>query len=139
MLWNSIPLTGAKKVIVMFGLNDAALYGVDKTIENFGTLFGKIKANVPDVQFYVLSATYVKAGGEKGKLTSALLRELDLALINFCDQNGYAFINIADALADADGNLKAEYCSDGFVHQTTAAYDVWTALLKGYAAAQLAP
>ena len=138
-LWNSIPLTGAKKVIVMFGLNDAALYGVDKTIENFGTLFGKIKANVPDVQFYVLSATYVKAGGEKGKLTSALLRELDLALINFCDQNGYAIINIADALADADGNLKAEYCSDGFVHQTTAAYDVWTALLKGYAAAQLAP
>lgn len=136
-LWNSIPLTGAKKVFVMFGLNDVALYGVDQTLANFATLFGKIKANVPDVQFYVLSATYVKAGGERGKLTSSLLRELNLALINFCNQNGYAFINIADALADSDGNLKAEYCSDGFVHQTNAAYEVWTALLKGYAAAQL--
>lgn len=136
-LWNSIPLTGAKKVFVMFGLNDVALYGVDQTLANFATLFGKIKANVPDVQFYVLSATYVKAGGERGKLTSSLLRELNLALINFCNQNGYAFINIADALADSDGNLKAEYCSDGFVHQTNAAYEVWTSLLKGYAAAQL--
>lgn len=136
-LWNSIPLTGAKKVFVMFGLNDVALYGVDQTLANFATLFGKIKANVPDIQFYVLSATYVKAGGERGKLTSSLLRELNLALINFCNQNGYAFINIADALADSDGNLKAEYCSDGFVHQTNAAYEVWTSLLKGYAAAQL--
>ncbi len=136
-LWQSIPLTGAKKVFVMFGLNDVGLYGVEKTIENFGTLFGKIKAAVPDVQFYVLSATYVKAGGERGKLTSANLRALNLALIDFCHANGYEFINIADPLADTDGNLKASYCSDGYVHQTTAAYDVWTALLKGYAASKL--
>ena len=100
-LWKSIPLTGAKKVFVMFGLNDVALYGVDKTIENFGTLFGKIREAVPDVQFYVLSATYVKAGGERGKLNSANLRALNVALIDFCAQNGYEFINIADALADA--------------------------------------
>ncbi len=136
-LWQSIPLTGAKKVFIMFGLNDVGLYGVEKTIENFGTLFGKIKAAVPDVQFYVLSATYVKAGGERGKLTSANLRALNLALIDFCHANGYEFINIADPLADTDGNLKAAYCSDGYVHQTTAAYDVWTALLKGYAASKL--
>ncbi len=136
-LWKSIPLTGAKKVFVMFGLNDVALYGVDKTIENFGTLFGKIREAVPDVQFYVLSATYVKAGGERGKLNSANLRALNVALIDFCAQNGYEFINIADALADADGNLKAAYCSDGYVHQTDLAYEVWTSLLKGYAAAQL--
>ena len=136
-LWESIPKTGAKKVFVMFGLNDAALYGVDKTIQNFGTLFGKIKAAVPDVQFYVMSATYVKAGGERGSLNSALLRKLNLALIDFCAQNGYEFINLADALADPDGNLKATYCSDGFVHQTNAAYEVWTKLLKGYAASKL--
>lgn len=136
-LWQSIPLTGAKKVFIMFGLNDVGLYGVEKTIENFGTLFGKIKAAVPDVQFYVMSATYVKAGGERGKLNSANLRALNLALIDFCHANGYEFINIADPLADTDGNLKATYCSDGYVHQTSAAYDVWTALLKGYAASKL--
>ena len=136
-LWDSIPKTGAKKVFVMFGLNDAALYGVDKTIENFGTLFDKIKATTPGVQFYVMSATYVKAGGERGSLNSALLRKLNLALIEFCTANGYEFINLADALADPDGNLKAAYCSDGFVHQTNAAYQVWTDLLKGYAASKL--
>ena len=135
-LWKSIPLIGAKKVFVMFGLNDVALYGVEQTVENFDTLFSKIKEAVPDVQFYVLSATYVK-DGRYGQLTSADLRSLNLALIDFCAQNGYEFINIADALADADGNLKANYCSDGSVHQTNEAYGVWTALLKGYAASQL--
>ena len=77
------------------------------------------------------------AGGFVACLNSANLRALNVALIDFCAQNGYEFINIADALADADGNLKAAYCSDGYVHQTDLAYEVRTSLLKGYAAAQL--
>ncbi len=136
-LWNSIPLTGAKKIFIMFGLNDVGLYGVDATVSNYGKLLDKIKANVPDAKFYIISATYVVKGGARGDLTSENLRKLNIALIDFCSANGYSFINIADALADSDGNLKAAYCSDGFVHQTTAAYDVWTSLLKGFAASQL--
>ncbi|MBE6938189.1 MAG: hypothetical protein E7460_06505 [Ruminococcaceae bacterium] len=141
-LWNSIPLTGAKKVFIMFGLNDIGRYSeletcVDMAVSNYDELIGKIKANAPDVEIYIISATYVLEGGEKGKVTSANLRVLNEALIDYCRDNSIEFINFADALADANGNLAAEYCSDGYVHQTNAAYDVWTALLKGYAAGVL--
>lgn len=138
-LWDSIPKTGAKKVLIMFGLNDVALYGVDKTVENMHTLMGKIKENAPDVTFYIMSATYVQKGGEKGKLNSALLREFNEALIVYCTENQVPFINLADALADTDGNLKAIYCNDGYVHHTPAAHEVWTKVLRGFAASQLKP
>ena len=106
-------------------------------VSNYRELTGRIKANAPDVQFYVISATYVVEGGEKGKVTSENMRKLTEALIDFCNESGYEFLNFADALADSNGNLALEYCSDGYVHQTNAAYDVWTALLKGYAAGAL--
>ncbi len=138
-LWNSIPLTGAKKVFIMFGLNDIGRYaelstGIDMAVSNYDELIGKIKENAPDVEIYIISATYVLEGGEKGKVTSANLRKLNEALIDYCADEGIEFINFADALADANGNLAEEYCSDGYVHQSNAAYDVWTALLRGYAA-----
>ena len=141
-LWNSVPLTGAKKVFIMFGLNDIGRYsdldyGIKMAVSNYRELTGRIKANAPDVQFYVISATYVVEGGEKGKVTSENMRKLNEALIDFCNESGYEFLNFADALADSNGNLALEYCSDGYVHQTNAAYDVWTALLKGYAAGAL--
>lgn len=141
-LWNSIPLTGAKKVFIMFGLNDVGRYseletGINMAVSNYDELIGKIKANSPEVEIYIISATYVLEGGEKGKVTSANLRRLNEALIDYCDENGIEFINFADALADGNGNLAPRYCSDGYVHQTNAAYDVWTALLKGYAAGVL--
>ena len=31
--------------------------------------------------------------------------------------NGWGFVDVAEALADENGDLAAEYCSDGFAHQ----------------------
>ena len=140
-LWNSIPLTGAKKVFIMFGLNDVGRYsdldmGISMAVSNYDELIDRIKANA-DVEVYIISATYVLEGGEKGYVTSANLRKLNEALIDYCEEEGIEFINFADALADSNGNLAPEYCSDGYVHQSNAAYDVWTALLRGYAAGEL--
>ena len=104
-------------------------------VSNYDDLIDNIKANA-DVEVYIISATYVIEGGEKGKVTSANLRKLNEALIDYCEDEDIEFINFADALADSNGNLASEYCSDGYVHQTNAAYDMWTALLRGYAAGE---
>ena len=47
-------------------------------------------------------------------------------------ENGWGFVNIAPLLADEEGNLKEEYCSDGFLHQMPAAYEIWTQALRQY-------
>ena len=136
-LWKSIPLTGAKKLFIMLGLNDVGLYGIPNSTANYKQLINNIRGAVPDISVYVISATYMLKGSEKGKLTSENLRLLNKEMIKVCRDNGYIFINIADPLSTPEGNLKPEYCSDQYVHQTNAAYQVWTKLLKGFAASQI--
>lgn len=52
-------------------------------------------------------------------------------------RNGLGYVNVADALADSNGDLAAEYCSDEFAHQNPAAYDVWVSVLRNYAKTEL--
>ena len=52
-------------------------------------------------------------------------------------ENGLGFVNIADSLADENGDLAAEYCSDEFAHQNAQAYDIWVSVLRDYAKGQL--
>lgn len=141
-LWNSIPLTGAKKVYIMFGLNDIGRYsdvteGVKTTVDLYDQLIQKIKSTTPGVEVCIISATYVIQGGDLGKLTSSNLYALNLGLIDYCNAKGIEFINITDKLTDSAGCLASQYCSDGFVHQTEAAYMVWTEVLKANAASHL--
>ena len=134
---DSIALMGAKKVFICFGINDIALYGVDGTVKNFGTLFERIRAKSPDVQLYILSATPMVSGSEQKNLNNANLRKLNEALKTFAAENNAEFIDIYSAVADTDGCLKAEYCSDGFIHQTPAAYDQWVNTLWAFAATKM--
>lgn len=48
-LEDSIPLTKAKKVFIMLGINDLNVYGIDGAIDNYTTLLELIQAAVPDV------------------------------------------------------------------------------------------
>ncbi len=136
-LWNSIPLTGAKKVAMMFGMNDVALYGVSASIESYGRLIDLIKTNAPEAEFYIVSATYPIKNAVKKSPSRDLLRDWNLALIDFCRTNGYNFINLTDALCDDEGYLRTDFCNDSWIHQTSAARVVWADILRGYAADRL--
>lgn len=134
---DSIALMGASKVFICFGINDIALYGIDGTVQNFKTLFERIRAKNPNVQLHILSATPMLSGSEQKNLNNANLRKLNDALKTFATANGAEFIDIYSAVADTDGSLKAAYCSDGFIHQTQAAYDQWVKALRAFASTKL--
>ena len=134
LLWESIKMMGAKKVFICFGLNDVAIYGVEGTANNFRTLCDNIVKESPDVQIYLISAMYLIDDSNMKALTNANLRKLNGLLRELCDEKGYQFIDIASHLVGPDGYLKPEYCSDNYVHQTTAAYVVWAQILRSVAA-----
>lgn len=52
-----VAKSGAKKLYIMLGMNDLGVYGIDKTIENYKTLLGKILEKTPDIKIYVQSMT----------------------------------------------------------------------------------
>lgn len=132
-LEDAIAATGAKKLFIMMGMNDIGLYGIDGTIENWGTLIGLIRGVCPDMEIYIQSMTPVWTGGEKGGLTNPNINEYNNKLRVFAAENGCGFIDVAPFMRDATGGLATAFCSDNYVHLSDAGVDMWIKVLKAHA------
>lgn len=127
-LEESVPKTGAKKIYIMLGTNDVAVYGTEGSVKNMETLIDLIAANVPDAQFFIQSATPICEGAEKKSLNNAALVEYNKALSEMCQRRGFQFVDVASAMRDERGFLPREYCSDpdGMgIHLTDAGCRIW--------------
>lgn len=126
-----IQLSGAKKVYIMLGMNDLALYGIDDTIVNFTELVNRIKAKSPDVQIVVQSMTPMTDTSTifSDDLNNDVIREYNSRLSQLAMAEGWSFVDVASVMYDAQGvNLNRDYCSDpdGLgVHFTEAGCDAW--------------
>lgn len=132
-VWESISLMGSKKVFLMLGMNDLNITGVEGSSEKYEELIGKIQEKNPDAEIIIMSMTYILKGKETGKLENDTIREFNGLLEAMAEKNGWGYVDVADALADENGDLAEEYCSDGFAHQNPEAYDVWVSVLRKYA------
>ncbi|WP_049962217.1 GDSL-type esterase/lipase family protein [Oribacterium sp. FC2011] len=133
-VWDSIQLMGAKHVYLSFGTTEVQ---VPTVLEDYQRLINQIKAVNPDVDITVISATYIYPGKYHGTMTSANVKAFNIAMEQICAQNGWGFINVADLLADANGDLNPIYSNDEYIHQNDLAYDIWTNSLKEYALKKL--
>lgn len=140
LLEESIPLTGAKKLYIMLGMNDIALYGLDGSVANLVTLIQKILANTPGLQVYVQSMTPITS-------TSDLLspsghnpnniQKYNQKLLAACQANGWYFVNVGEVMCDENGYLRREYCSDPDdmgIHFTNAGCAAWVEYLLTHTA-----
>ena len=112
---DAIPLTGAKKVYIMLGMNDIVSLGVDKSVKNFTTLCNKILEKAPYVQLYVESVTPRTNQGAKsdnGQLNNKNITLYNKKLAALCLQRGWYFVNVAEVMFDDYGYLNKNYCSD---------------------------
>lgn len=132
-LEESIPLTGAKKVYIMLGMNDVGMYGPEKSAENLETLLDKIQAKAPGVSFYVQSATPMCKGAEKKALNNDTLTAYNRLVKELCIRRGWHYVDVASVLQDGEGYLPTAYCSDpqGMgIHFTDTACQVWIDYLR---------
>ena len=132
-LEDAIAATGGKKLFIMLGMNDIALYGIDKTIENWGTLLGLIRDACPGIEIYIQSMTPVWSGGEKGSLTNPNINAYNNKLRVFAAENDCVFIDVAPFMRDSTGGLATAYCSDQYVHVSEAGVDTWIKVLLAHA------
>lgn len=129
---DALAACGAKKVFIMLGMNDIGLVGVDKTITNWGTFIANIREKCPDIEIYIQSGTPIYIGGEKGKLTNKNMDAYNEKLKAFAEANGCYFVDVAMYVKDANGGLAKEYCSDNYVHFTTAGAACWAKVLRAF-------
>ncbi len=126
-------ITGATKVFVMLGMNDIALYGEDGTLESARTLIGNIKNTSPDATIYIQSVTPMIQAKEGEILNNQKIQSFNTLLQQYCAEQGYQYLDIYSALADANGCLPLEYCGDPDaqgIHFTDAACELWATYLK---------
>ena len=136
-IWHSISAMKADKVFLLFGMNDLNVSGLEGTCEKYEQLMANILEKSPDAEIHVISMTYTLKDAGKGKLNNDTIREFNKMLKELADKNGWGYLDMATALADKNGDLAAAYCSDGFVHQSRAAYGVWTNVIRKYAKEQI--
>lgn len=133
LIWDAMSMLGVKKAFIALGLNDIGMLSVEDTYENYLKVIAAIYEANPDISIYVISTTNIYNGSEVGNLNNENVRLLNQKMKNYCAKSKEEFINIADYLIDENGYLKEEYCSDNYVHQTSAAYDIWVQVLREFA------
>ncbi len=127
---DALAACGAKKVFILLGMNDIALTGIDKAINNWATLIQRIREKNPDIEIYIQSGTPIYKSGEIGDLNNANMDKYNVRLQAFAQQNGCHYIDIATPMKDSSNGLAEKYCSDKYVHFTDAACKLWIDILK---------
>lgn len=121
------------KIFIMAGINDMSLQR-DNTmiIRQMKLLLRQIKAGSPDTEIYVQSI--LPLNDEKLKYARLVDKATQIVEYNerlevLCEEMGIPYIDIYTFLSDGEGQLKAEYTTDG-LHINAAAYEVWSEVIK---------
>ena len=132
---DALAACGAKKVFILLGMNDIALFGensIDIAMDNWAKLLKNIREKNPDIQIFIQSGTPIYTDGQKGGLNNERMDKYNVALKKFAAENDCDYIDIATPMKDSTNGLKTEYCSDAYVHFTDAACKLWIEILKNY-------
>ena len=141
-LWDAIPQTGKKRVMLFFGLNDIGPVGIDQFIADYKAVIEHIRETTPDAKFYILSVTPVRKDLRDGWLNSKSIQKTNERLVEMCEENGWTYVDVTTILSDSEGYLitvkDGKSLSDGSnVHLTNAGYVYWDIVLEQLAREEL--
>ena len=137
-VWDAVSLAGSKRAFILLGMNDLIVTGLADSRDAYKEVIDKIVEASPGIEIHIISVTYtLKDGKLKGALCNPNIDMYNAMLQEMADENGWEYIDLCTPISDGAGNLKREYCSDGYVHLTRAAYTVWEKELMQYAEKQL--
>ena len=129
---DALKACGVNKVFILLGMNDIALHGVDKSIENWGKLVENIRSTCPEITIYIQSGTPIYTPGQIGGLNNERMDEYNRRLQIFAQENGCIYLDVGTAMKDETNGMAAKYTSDNYVHLTVAAGALWVEQLKNY-------
>lgn len=131
---DSVAATGAKVVYVMLGMDNIA-YGIDRSTSDYLTILNNIVTKNPDVQIIIQSVTPMTdtSTSTSEKLNNDQINAFNAKMQEYCQENHWYYLNVAEAFKDANGFLQKEYCSDVNsmgMHFTYDGAKVWVNYLK---------
>ena len=119
------------KVYIMLGLNELGWVYESVFAEDYGKIIDVIRSSHPEAEIYVQSIMPVSRlkDGDGGVYTNANVVRLQKALCEMCLEKGVHYVNVAEAVQDAEGFLPDASTPDG-VHLTPECCGLWADYLK---------
>lgn len=112
-LEDGVAASGAKKVYIMLGMNCIA-GGVDKACQDLVTLVNGILEKSPEASILVQSVTPMTADSPRAdkSLNNTTIQEFNTKMQTVCQENEWYFVNVAEAVSDEAGYLRADFSGD---------------------------
>lgn len=109
---DGVALSGARKVYIMLGINSMVPF--ESNVRNMKTLVDRILEKSPGVEIIFQTVTPMIANGPiaTASLNNGVITSYNQRLYDMAKQNGWYYINVAEAVSDENGFLRNDYCSD---------------------------
>ena len=121
------------KIYTMLGTNGLKGLGPEETVRYYRQLVQQLKADHPDSIIYVQSLMPINeeifAANYGYELTNAEIDECNELLMQMAGDEEVYFVNCAEAIKDENGELPAEFTTDG-LHFRGEYYNKWIDYLK---------
>ena len=133
--FEGVKKSGRKKVFIMLGMNDIGVYGLEGAVDGLREFKKKMLEVNPDVKLYFQSVKPMLKNKQRNDLNNKNIPEFDKRLKEFCDENGYRYINVTPAVWDGKGNLLPDYCGDPDdmgLHPNITGCERWVDCLRRY-------
>ena len=115
-----------KRVFINMGMNDL-WKSPELTYKDYVAYIKGIRKKNPNVVIFIESTTPVCNERGESYLNNVNVNKLNAMMAAYCKkQKNMYYIDVSSGLKGADGHLKKEYCSDGYVHLNLKGYEVWT-------------
>ena len=130
---DAIAAFGAKKVYIMLGMNSIS-GGVDNAAADLVTLVDSISRLSPEAAILIQPTTPMMATSPRAddKLNNRTIRQYDLVLAQLCRENGWYYVDAAQALGNEQGALRTDYSGDKAmgIHLNFAGTEAWAEYLQ---------
>ena len=127
-----------KKLYILLGTNTLTTLGAsDRFLAYYGQMLDDLRQILgDDCVIYVQSIPPVRpsAAAEKPGLASDVLRDVNEQLAQLADSKGCVYLDLWEALADGEGNLKEMLAAPDGVHLSAGnGYGTWVTYLRNHA------
>lgn len=128
LLEDNAAKMGARKIYIMLGINDIAVYGLEGSAKNLEKLCLRFLEKQPQAELFIQSATPIIKNKQREFLNNRNLNLYNTNVSEFCSRHRWKYLDVASVMRAKDGSLKPEYCSDPDIlgiHFTDEACNAW--------------
>ena len=136
-VWKSVSSMEVDRVFIMLGTNDLICWDVERTSSGILELAMRIEEEIPGIEINLVSMTPAYPGASRNCLTNDNINILNADLMDIAQEHGWGYVDINTPLKCGGNALPPELCSDGLIHETSAAYGIWDKEFALYAKEQL--